>query len=52
MVKLSRAGRGKCLATEPATEGGESPVDDGDMLCVRRRSWVKAVVGDMGQTLE
>lgn len=47
MVKLSREGIGKCLADEvwPAAEGGESPVEDGDMFWVLRRSCVEDVMG-------
>ena len=47
MVKFSRPGKGKCRARDelPVAEGGESPVDDGDMLWVRRRSCVEDVMG-------
>lgn len=48
MLKLSREGTEKGLPAVPLAEGGESPVEDGDIACVWRRN---SCVGDEGQTL-
>ena len=47
MVKFSRAERGNCLPFVPEGRGGESPVDEGDILggCVRVCVEVMMAVG-------
>src|SRR5690606_28485390 len=48
MVKLSRVGMGKCLvegAAVPVADGGESSVEDGDMLWTLRSWRVDDVMG-------
>jgi hypothetical protein len=44
IVKFSRAGSGNCLTVVPEGRGGESPVEEGDILCACVRVCVSDVM--------